>query len=479
MGLRALAANPFGGSSGAGGRRRDAFRSSPGEGTQPLRAPGAQVSRFIMACRPASLLSLLPAFVALAFVLGCGQSTTDKTAAVGPLPDDDALRAMLDEAIHFTGERVMNTRDHAAWQIVHGIEAYGRDLKIEHEGQVVPALEYLLGGGQLTGFNLQPGEYGVSAIVEPGSKTGQGHKDQWLGYMSFADVPPDALLMCQGSPYRFNDLVTQAQWEQRAGEEASWALMAYARYLPVDARWSARDGGAWTLERVIEMEASEDIAASACGGTHRLTGIAMMLNAYLAEGGELKGGWQKAYDVVQQHVQMARDFQQPDGSFSSNYFVRPGSTSSIDQWISTTGHTFEFLSYALTDEQLREPWMVRACVKLCKLLEQTRKVSVECGGLYHTAGGLIHYRQRLFGPRPSASAERPWAMFSETLDSQDAAPASGEAHETTAVTVREEAAPEESPLEGSNPAEIPALPKITLPGAEPPKPTFLDPQVAG
>ena len=56
------------------------------------------------------------------------------------------LKAKIDDIVDYTlNARLMNTRDQAAWQIVHGIEAYGRDLPLEHDGQVSSALDYLLG----------------------------------------------------------------------------------------------------------------------------------------------------------------------------------------------------------------------------------------------------------------------------------------------------------------------------------------------
>ena len=66
----------------------------------------------------------------------------------------------------------MTAKDHAAWQIVHGILAYGRNLPLDVNGKTVSALDYLLDGGQLRGWNFKPGDHGLEAIVEAGSKTG-------------------------------------------------------------------------------------------------------------------------------------------------------------------------------------------------------------------------------------------------------------------------------------------------------------------
>ena len=70
--------------------------------------------------------------------------------------------------------------------------------------------------------------------------------------------------------------------------------MAFATYLPLDAEWTARDGSEWTIDRIVDMEADQDIDDSPCGGTHRLYGLALALNRHLDAGGQLTGVWQKA-----------------------------------------------------------------------------------------------------------------------------------------------------------------------------------------
>ena len=76
-------------------------------------------------------------------------------------------------------------------------------------------------------------------------------------------------------------------------------------------------------------------------------------------------------------------YQQPDGSFSSDYFNGPRSTGDIGQRIGTTGHTLEFLAIAVPDKELNSPWLVQAVSYLCDMLEDTKEYELECGGLYH------------------------------------------------------------------------------------------------
>jgi hypothetical protein len=150
---------------------------------------------------------------------GCQQSSKPAAAPIAraATPSDDELCQKLDQALDFTYEnRHLNTRDHAGWQVVHGILAFQQAYKIENnEGKLVPAIEYLMGGGRLKGFDLRLGDVldpatgrrGVKALLDPGTKTGQGHADQWLGYMSQCAIPPEQKVMVEGQELTVRDWI--------------------------------------------------------------------------------------------------------------------------------------------------------------------------------------------------------------------------------------------------------------------------------
>ena len=366
------------------------------------------------AVRPRFSAALPLVIVAMIGLLtGCGQQSTGFTArartgtgdaTVAPI-DRRALCERIDAALaHARDGRRLDASVHGAWQVVHGILAFGRDFPLTHDGTDSAALDYLLDGGRITGWNLRAGSRGVVALLEEGSNTGQGHPDQWLGYLSQCGrhgIPRDTKLVVGKKTFTVNDLLTQAQADIRPGQEATWTLMALSAYLPPDAAWTASDGSKWTTERVVEMEADADVVSSACGGAHRLYGLVAALKKHQAATGrspeQLSGGWAAAHEVIDECVDRARRFQQADGSFSIHSFERPGTSADVFARLSATGHVFEVLSLALDDEQLDEPWMTRAADRLVTLLEQTSDVDVECGALYHAAHGLLLYRDRVCG----------------------------------------------------------------------------------
>ncbi len=336
---------------------------------------------------------------------GC-LDATDASTSTPPAPPDVApekLRDRIDAVLDYTvSQRLMSSSDQAAWQIVHGLEAFGRDLKINADGKEVGALKYLLAGNPLKGWNMRPADHGVLALLEAGSKTGQGHPDQWLGYLSqCGDVKLDDPLVVGGHTYHVRDLLTQAQWDLFEGEEASWTLMAAVAYLPLDATWTSKDGTKWTVEKLVKMEAEQPFASGGCFGSHRLYALAIAVRRYMnetkTEPQQLTGGWKLAQGRIAEAKQIAREFQQPDGSLSSGLFSRPSNSPDLGGKVYAGGHTLEFLVVSMSPEELEADWMTEAVERLVEQMEELKGLNPDCGALYHASHGLKLYRDARFG----------------------------------------------------------------------------------
>ena len=353
---------------------------------------------------------------AVCSLTGCSPSASndlplDPVAAKVELPSDDAVLKKLDEALDLTFEkRSLNLKDHAAWQIVHGMLAFEQAFQVDDlSGKKVSALDYLLAGGTMKGWTMEPGivldektgRRGLRAVVEAGTKTGQGHSDQWLGYLADCNLKPDQTIKSGDQTYTIEDFVLQMEHDvpQNVNRDYSWTLMALTTYRPTNYEWTASDGKPWSIGQLVEIEAGYDLNSSPCGGGHRLCGLAMALNRHIDQGGKVEGPWKLADDKIKDSIDKARKFQNPDGSLSSNYLQRPGKTTDIALSLGSSGHILEFLTLAMTDEQLKEPWVKKAVLNMCALLKKTQEVPLECGALYHAVHGLVVYRERVFGPR--------------------------------------------------------------------------------
>ena len=366
----------------------------------------------------------LPFFAALLPLLGCGshsaneplaelQRTGSKVATKAPSPDE--LRDMIDRTLDYTEHnRVMTLEKHAAWQLLHGVLAFGEKFEMEADGKKEVVVDWVLDGKPMKGWTLTPTNRGLRGEIEAG-KYGQGHDDQWLAILSQWNVPITRTVKVAGRDYTLYDMVKRTMYDCWEGKESSWTIIALSKHLePIDQKWVATDGETWTLEQLVAMEAGpiydeeagqEMILSGACGGTHRLIGLSIALNNYLARtpDAELTGGWAAAEKRIEWAVDQAKANQSPTGAFSILFFVRPSNSTNIDEHLAATGHILEFLAFALPKERLEAPWIQKAVVYLCGVLDRTRHLDLECGALYHAAHGLVLYREKVFGPREGAA----------------------------------------------------------------------------
>lgn len=346
-------------------------------------------------------------------LMGCSGSAGTKSGNSTAELDPNWIKS-LDEMIDYTANRRLSIKDHAAWQIIHGAFAYGQDFLIDVNGKDTPAIQYAINGGPMRGWNLYVTDKGVASKLEPGEQSGgMGHPDQWMGYLSRCGVKLTDPLVVSGKNYTFQAFINEAQAGLRDDMEATWTLMAFMVYLPLDATWKSRyeNDSEWNLERLVRNEChskNADIYASSCAGSHCMYSLASAVNRYQKEknANELTGGWKLAEERVQQAIHDARENQNPDGTFSAGSFQRAPATPDVAQQIRATGHVLEFLCEALNDEEIREPWVGRAAYALTKLFQKTKTIDMECGALYHAAHSLVLFRERRFGPRPAQVAEQ-------------------------------------------------------------------------
>jgi hypothetical protein len=356
--------------------------------------------------------------------LGCGATAPEtpvrQTSAAStpvPTPPPDALRDQLDRVLDFTEHgRAMSLEKHAAWQLLHGVLAFGPQFEILSGDKMVVALDWVFDGNPMRGWTLTATDQGVRAEIEPG-KLGQGHDDQWLAIISQWQVPSTRPIVVAGQPFVLRDMIKRTMYDCWEGKEGSWTIIALSTYLnPIDQRWTARDGQEWTVERLVSMEAGgvyedeygqELINTGACGGTHRLIGLTIALNNYRRQHPDekLTGGWLAANNRIDWAINQAKDFQLPSGAFSIQFFQRSANSANLDEHLAATGHTLEFLTFALPQEELEKPWCRRAVAYLCRLLERTKHIDLECGSLYHAAHGLVLYRTKVYGSRESSQSQ--------------------------------------------------------------------------
>ena len=346
----------------------------------------------------------LSAVVSLAFT-GCPLSGVPTVPVVLSLDQSRSTADIIDQTLQDNFEsRWLSVETHGAWQILHGVLAYGDEFKVrtdDGEKQVVP---YLLSGGDINGFEPRPGDRlgqssrpGLRMEIQPTTKIGQGHYDQWLAVMLQSGLDADTEIRGDDHTFTMLDWLNQAEYDvpRNLQLEFSWTLIALVSLHDTTHTWVARDGETYSTEFLLQLELDQDLETSVCGGTHRLIGIAMALRKRRQEGRPITGVWREAEVLVSAAIEAAKQNQNADGSFSAAYLHRPGWTRDLGEVLGTTGHVLEFLAIAAPDDTLKEPWVERSVRRLCDVSIQCRSVDLECGSLYHALHGLAEYRRRV------------------------------------------------------------------------------------
>ncbi len=312
-------------------------------------------------------------------------------------PPVDPLLLQLDQAIEVTGKRYLTANEHSPWQIFHGILAMKRDFQLKLGDQKVNALQWIATSEPQ--FDNQPlllkTAHGGKFHPYTRKWAFEGHPSQFMALMSQSDLPIDYSFKVGHEQITIADMIHNTMKEVNSKEEVTWVLWSLQHYLKPDVQWVNQFGEPWSIEKLVQIETAAPVVGAACGGNHRLFALTRTRDKHLKLGGKLDGVWAQADLKIRQHVELARQLQNSDGSFSSKFYQAPGITNDLNERFNTTGHTMEFLSIGLPDNRLNEPWVRHAVSLLSQELVQFRQRQIDCGPLYHSLNSLMIYRERL------------------------------------------------------------------------------------
>lgn len=368
-----------------------------------------------------ALFTLLGGLVVALAPMGCApvaapEIEPETTAASAPTPVPvppvqasesvatttvDPIKTRIELAIDHVRQRDLLTTN-AFWTIFHGMLAFGPGLTLldERTGARVNAIDYILGGkfdkGEIRGFSFFPTQYGLDVQMGP-TFLGQGHQDQFFGYLAQGGLKAEQPVVVYGKPYTVMDFVRHTKARARTNQELSWTIIVLSEYVGTTDRWKNSAGEMISFEDLLRAEINAPVNSAACGGTHRLEGITWALHTHLRRGGKREGVWKDADEHLKKYQEMARRHQHPDGSFSTNFFNGPGDDPDPTRRIGTTGHLVEFLSMSLPEEELKSEWMKKAAGTLALLFLENQGLALEAGALYHGIHGLVLYYRRVYG----------------------------------------------------------------------------------
>lgn len=328
-------------------------------------------------------------------------------ADTAPRPADP-LVALVEEAVETSTRRYLDGDVHTPWQIVHGLLAYRHNYEIKLQGEKANAMKWVAGGPYYKGEPWwEKTQYGGRGHRYTMPYAFEGHPNQFLAILTLSALPTDFTFQAAGGEITVADIVRNAQMDVNAKEEITWTLWFLSFYLEPDAQWTNKDGESWSIERLVQMQIAEPPYNAPCGGTHGLFALSRARNAYLQTGRPLRGVWLEADQKIKRYVAEARGYQNPDGTFSSNFFKGRQHSSDFKTRLGSSGHTLEFLMAALSDAELNEEWVRRGVHAIAKELMEHKADPAECGALYHSLDALVIYLERVHGKPQLARTATP------------------------------------------------------------------------
>jgi len=309
------------------------------------------------------------------------------------------LRGQIRSALGYYHQKRLNTRDHNPWEVMHVIVAYGGAAQLDRgqpNGQQVNAIGWLCWNGDCHGVRILDVEDGRVA-ARKGHQV-QGHPGQFLAILAQSRVATSCPMKVNGQEFTLEELIESEKLGCRPKTELTFKLISLAYYLKIDERWKSSDGQDWSIDRLVQEELAQPIVGAACGGTHRLMGLAYAVRKREVSGLPVTGEFARARKFLDDFHRYAFKLQNADGSFSTEWFKGPGSRPDLKRRVQTSGHIMEWLAYSLPADQLDHPRFVKSITYLTGVLNSGKGQGWDVGPLGHALHALSIYDDRYFRP---------------------------------------------------------------------------------
>lgn len=308
------------------------------------------------------------------------------------------IKERIEKVLLHYQENPENVARRGPWAIMHVILPYGVDAEMIAGNRRVNAIGWLCHNGVSARQRMfQPTQTGFRPNLGPGV---QGHEGQFLAILAQSRVQSDYPLQVGKRKYSIKDLLRYEMATCREKSELTFKLIAFSHYLEPKQTWKDNRGRSWSIEKLVAEELAQPINGAACGGTHRLMGLTCAVVRRQDAGLPLDGHFRRAQKFLDEFVEYTLTLQNPDGSFSTEWFERRADEPSTDRKIQTTGHILEWLVYTLPDEHLQKPEIGRAVQFTVDTLESNLQKDWPIGPRGHSLRALALYHQRLFPETP-------------------------------------------------------------------------------
>jgi len=287
---------------------------------------------------------------------------------------------------------------HTPWELTHAAIGLGMGSPmLDLDGKNRISLEqYFFDDSHHFGspiFKLEGSDLTIRLAAFVGEM--EGHDCQFLAYFALTGVALDTVIRLSGRNFEVSDLVEAAKrrFHPEAYKDVAYVLIAMSHYLSLKERWTNVYGKEMSIETLLNLAVEQDDRVGACGGTHRLFGLALALRRFEGEFVPSVSPWKEATAVLKSQLVRLRSGRDSDGSIRPSVIHMRDS----DRWqdrLYSTGHSMEWAAVYLSDGELQADWVQNAVKYLIRTLNSNRGADAT-GSRYHALHALRLYRQRI------------------------------------------------------------------------------------
>ena len=302
-------------------------------------------------------------------------------------------------AYYYTHKESLTKR--SPWAVIHTILPFGVETDIIAGNRNVNAIGWMCYNGVCkTQRMFQSTNSGFRTNVGPGV---QGHEGQFLALLAQSSVPRSFPIVVGKNRYTVSDLIRYEMVTCREKSELTFKLIGLSHYLSPKQTWRDDHGHSWNLEKLVKEELDQPVVGAACGGTHRLMGLSYALMMRRRYELPVTGHWARADVYVNDFVQYAWSLQNPDGSFSTDWFEGRANEPNMERKVQTTGHILEWLIFTLPAKELEDPRVAKSVEFILSQVYDHRDKDWPIGPRGHSlASHLVVQPTRLWSPHRTA-----------------------------------------------------------------------------
>ncbi len=282
-----------------------------------------------------------------------------------------------------------STTVRSPWAVMHAILPYGSEYEMISGDRRVNAIGWVCHNGMCRTQQMFTPR-GNSFIPNVGDGV-QGHEGQFLAILAQSNVPLDYPIQIGKNRFTVEDLVFHEMSTCKERSELTFKLIGLSYYLDANKTWRTKDGKVWSIPKLIQEELAQPIVGSACGGTHRLMGLSFSLQQRKLQGFPINGQYARAANFIQDYVEYTWRLQNPDGSFSTNWYESRGNEPSDERKVQTSGHMLEWLMFTSSEAEIQQPRVDKAVDFLLSKIYDRRDEKWPIGPRGHATRALALY----------------------------------------------------------------------------------------